>query len=320
MFTTLSGQELTYEQARAYHPLCDSNAAAYRTSDVWVAPHTMGQRIAAHPFLSGRDINPGNLEDLAPARDGLVYFPTPVHLFDCHPLHGLAWHMAGTGDDLTTNIETITATHLIPTRLPPPLAARTRLPRTPYCPNGMATLHRKVLNGYGNPDAFGAPGSATILALLLAFWDLRLPAPVPDETDLPQTVDEDVVTVLQHVVPGARKTGRSSKNKRGSLASAKRSIRIIREPAHISGASDEAGPTAAVPGQRWKDDTLRWEVSAKSQNRCPNPHQHRAIIEAGGTCPPVQVPVRAHLNGPKGRDTDPRRAVRIVPERRDPDA
>lgn len=184
----------------------------------------------------------------------------------------------------------------------------------------MATLHRNVLNGYSNPDTFGAPGPATILALLLTFWDLRLPAPAPDETDIPQTADEYIVTVLQHIVPGSKKTGRSGKNKRGSRAPAKRPIRIIREPAHMPGPSDPAGSTAAVPARRWKDDTLRWEVRAKSQNRCPNPHQHRAIIEAGGTCPPVKVPVRAHRNGPKGRDTDPRRTVRIVPDRRDRDA
>ncbi|MGW3390524.1 hypothetical protein [Streptomyces cinereoruber] len=302
-----------------YHSLCDGNAAAYRTSDVWVAPHTMGPRLAAHPFLAGRDIMPGNLEDLAPARDGFVYFPTPVLISNCHPLRGLAWHMTGTGDDLTTDIETITATHLIPARLPPLVAARTRLPRTPYCPNGMATLHRKVLNGYSNPDMLGAPGSATILALLLAFWDLRLPTEAPEATDNSQSADEDIVTVPQHTVPGAKKTGRSGKNKRSSRTRNKRHIRIIREPAHTLGPSDPTEQTTDTPSAHWKDDTLRWEVSAKSQNRCPNPHQHRAIIEAGGTCPPVRVPVRAHLNGPKGRDADPRRTVRIVPDRHDQD-
>ncbi|MFI9018714.1 hypothetical protein ACIGZI_32240 [Streptomyces griseus] len=294
--------------------MCKSNAVGYRTSDVWVAPHTMGERIAAHPFLSGQGITAGRLEDLAPARDGFVYFPTPLHLIDCHPLHGLAWHMAGTGDELTTDIETITATRL----LLPLLAAPTKLPRTPYCPNGLITLHRNVLNGYSNPVLFGAPGPATTLALLLAFWNLR--RPTADGASDSQTADEDILTVLQHLTPDAKKTGLSGKKKRGSRAPAKRPIRIIREPARIPGPGGPAGSTAAAPGQRWKDGTLRWEVKAKSQNRCPNPHQHRAIIEAGGTCPPVSVPVRAHRNGPKGRDTDPRRTVRILPDRPDRDA
>ncbi|MGW3934048.1 hypothetical protein ACWECC_39320, partial [Streptomyces microflavus] len=240
MAVTVTAQDLTPNQVAHYRSLCDSNAAAYRASDVWVAPHSMGPRLAEHRFLSGRDITASNLEDFAPARDGFVYFPTPVHLFDCHPLHGLAWHMAGTGDDLTTDIETITTTPLIPTYLPPLLASRTRLPRTPYCPNGMATLHRKVLNGYSNPGMFGALGSATILALLLAFWDLRRPAPHDtDGSGDRQITDEDVVTIPQHPANKHRRTG---KNKRGGHTPARRRIRVIREPAHTPGPGDPAGP------------------------------------------------------------------------------
>ncbi|MCX4826906.1 hypothetical protein OG883_45550 [Streptomyces sp. NBC_01142] len=322
MFITVTAQDLTHDAALHYLALCDNNAAAYRTSDVWVAPHSMGQRITEHPFLTTDSITVGNLEDIARARDGLVYFPTPIHLDGLHPLSGLAWHMEGTGDDLTVDFETITDTRLIPTSLPPLLAATTKLPLSPYCPNGLATLHGDVLNGYSNPDLFGAPGPATILALLLAFWDLCRPTDAPDDPDSPEAVDaadEDIVNVPQHTNTGTKNTGRNRKNKNNRRPARKRPIRIIRESAHTpTAATGQPRPTdgtADASGSNWKDDTLRWEVSQKYQNRCPNPHQHRAIIEAGGECKPVRVPVKAHVNGPRGRDVDPRRTVRIVPDR-----
>ncbi|MGC5264109.1 hypothetical protein ACPXCO_24125 [Streptomyces cyaneofuscatus] len=318
MFITVTAQDLTHDAARHYLVLCGNNAAAYRTSDVWVAPQSMGQRLAEHPFLSGDSITVDNLEDIARARDGLVYFPTPICLDDLHPLHGLAWHMAGSGDDLTVDFETITATRLIPTRLPPLLAATTKLPLSQYCPNGLATLHGGVLNGYSNPDVFGAPGSATILALLLAFWDLRRPIDAPDSPDAVDAADEDIVNIPQHTTTGTKKSGRNRK-KNNRRPGHKRRIRLIREPVHNptadTGQPQSAEGTAGTSGPSWKDDTLRWEVSQRHQNRCPNPHQHRAIIEAGGECKPVRVPVKAHVNGPRGRDIDPRRAVRIVPDR-----
>jgi hypothetical protein len=227
--------------------------------------------------------------------------------------------MQGTGDDLTVDFETITATHLIPTSLPPLLAATTKMPLSPYCPNGLATLHGGVLNGYSNPDLFGAPGSATILALLLAFWDLRRPTDAPDSPDAVEAADEDIVNVPQHTNGGTKSSGRSRKNKNNRRPGRKRRIRIIREPVHTpTAATDQPQPadgTAGASGPDWKDDTLRWEVTEKYQNRCPNPQQHRAIIEAGGECKPLRVKVKAHFNGPKGRDVDPRRTVRIVPDR-----
>ncbi|MET7490192.1 hypothetical protein [Streptomyces sp. NPDC005538] len=311
MFITVTAYDLHLDGAMHYLDLCDNNAAAYRTSDVWVAPHSMGQRIAEHPYLTSDSITVGNLEDVAPARDGLVYFPTPVRLDGIHPVYGLAWHMVGTGEDLIVDFETITATRLIPTRLPPMLAASTKLPRTPYCPNGLATLRGNVLNGYSNPAPFGAAGPATILALLLAFYDLRRPTTAPDN---PDTADEDIVSVPQHTTEGTKPRARGRKSKRPARAPRKRHIRIIHEPAHTPTTTSQPRPTADTTEPNWKDDTLRWEVSQKYQNRCPNPHQHRAIIEAGGECKPVRVPVRAHVNGPKGRDIDPRRAVRIVPD------
>lgn len=315
MYVTVTGQVLTPGAAAFYLDLCASYAAAYRASDVWVAPAGMGGRIAAHPFLNGEmEIN-GNLEDGAPARDGLVYFPTPIHLDDLHPMYGLAWHMTGSGDGLIVDVETITSTALIPTRLPPVLAATTPLPRFPYCPNGLATFSDGILNGYGKADLFGAPGPATMLALLLAFWDLRRPATPADTPDGGEAVDEDVVSVVQHSTAGSTKpTARGRKNKRNQRPR-KRKIRIIREPVHTKAAEDRDRPADDATRLKWKDDTLRWGVSGKRRYRCPNPHQHRAIIEAGGECKPVLVWVKEHTNGPKGRPVDPRRAVRIIPER-----
>ncbi|MFH8257567.1 hypothetical protein [Streptomyces roseolus] len=312
MFITVTACDLHLDGAMYYFDLCNNNAAAYRTSDVWVAPHGMGQRIAEHQYLASGDFTLGNLEDIAPARDGLVYFPTPIHLDNLHPIYGLAWHMAGTGDDLVVDFETITATRLIHTRLPSMLAASTRLPRTPYCPNGMATLRGDVLNGYSTPALFGAAGPATILALLLSFWDLRRPTAAPDN---PDAVEEDIVSVFQRTTKSTKPRRRGRKRKHPARAPRKRHIRIIHEPAHTPTTTSQPRPTTDTTGPNWKDTTLRWEVTRTYQNRCPNPNQHRAIIEAGGECKPVLVPVKAHVNGPKGRDIDPRRTVRVIADR-----
>ncbi|MCX4681377.1 hypothetical protein OG413_39975 [Streptomyces sp. NBC_01433] len=328
MYLTATGRDLI-EDPHAIglcFSMCDNFAAAYRTSDVWVAPHSMADRIARHPLVNQASVIVGSLEDAAPARDGLVYFPTPIQLGHLHPVHGLAWHMEGTGNDLAFTVETITATQLLPTRLPPMVAASTKLPLAPYCPNGVSTLVDGVLAGYGNPDTFGAPDPATALALVLAFWELRAPIARDDDGPCDPDTVEDTLTVFQHAGPGhgTKKSAHGRKGKRAKQSPRKRRIRIIREPAHVPATAPRPQPTDAaspdlaaehIPEPNWRDDTLRWKVSKKYQNRCPNPHQHRAIIEAGGECKPVLVPVEAHVNGPKGRDVDPRRTVRIVPER-----
>lgn len=293
-----------------YLTMCHNFAQAYRTSDVWVAPHSMAPQIAQHPLVNNASVIVGNLEDAAPARDGLVYFPTPIKLGGTHPIHGIAWHMEGADDDLAFAVETITTTRLLPTRLPRLLADSLSrcLPRSPLSPNGVTTLYEGILSGYSNPDLWGAPDKATALALVLAFWELRQ----PDDHD----PSEDTLTVPQHNGGGTKNTGRNPKNKRSSRPTRRRRIRIIREPVHAPDRNDPNRPASeGGSGPKWKDDTLRWEVSKKSQNRCPNPHQHRAIIEAGGECKPIRVPVKAHINGPKGRRVDPRRAVRVVPDR-----
>ncbi|MFE4304813.1 hypothetical protein ACFRR6_01855 [Streptomyces sp. NPDC056891] len=309
MYITVTANDPTPDAVAFYRALCQKNAAAYRSSDVWVAPDSMSTRITEHPFLTNASVVIGNLEDAAPARDGLVYFPNPIQLFDLHPIHGIAWHMDGTGDDLELDIETITATSLIPSRLPPMLAATTKLTSTPFCPNGLAHLADRVLAGSSNFELFGAPGPSTTLALLLAFWELRRPTTpldTPDDQSTSAAPDEDLLTVPQY-----RASGNKSKRKQRPR---KREIRIIQEPRHNS-ASTDVEPDSTGTGPKWREDTLRWEVSAQWQNRCPNPHQHRAIVEAGGVCNPVRVRVKDHTNGPKGRSVDPRRAVRIVPER-----
>ncbi|MFF3940383.1 hypothetical protein [Streptomyces phaeofaciens] len=262
MYITVTARDLTRDQAHVYLDLCDCTAAAYRTSDVWVAPDSMGSRITDHPFLTSDTVISGNLEDIAPARNGLVYLPTPIHLDHLHPLYGLAWHMTGSGDDLVVDIETITATTLLPTRLPPQLAATTE-----------------------------------------------------DTSNQENGADEDIVNVPRHTSTGTKATARSRMDKRNHRPTRKRPIRIIREPVHTPAATSQDRSADHAPGPNWKEYTLRWEVSEKWQNRCPNPHQHRAIIEAGGECKPVRVRIKEHTNGPKGRPVDPSRTVRIVPDR-----
>ncbi|MFI1701441.1 hypothetical protein ACH419_36550 [Streptomyces bobili] len=326
MYLTATGRDLVDDPhaITLYITMCANFHAAYEASDVWVAPHSIGDRIARHPLLNQASVIHGNLEDAAPARDGLAYFPTPIHLGDLHPVHGLAWHMEGTGSDLAIAVETITATQLLPTRLPPLIAASTKLPLAPYCPNGVTTLYEAALAGYGNPRLFGAPDPDTALALVLAFWELREPTTRDADGSGDPGAVEDTLTVFQHAGPGhgTKKSSRSRNGKRAKQPRRRRRIRVIREPAHTPAPVLQPRPIDSADGvaehitaPNWRDETLRWEVSEKYQNRCPNPHQHRAIIEAGGECKPVRVPIKAHFNGPKGRDVDPRRAVRIIPDR-----
>ncbi|MGW6145711.1 hypothetical protein, partial [Streptomyces sp. NPDC055140] len=313
MHLTATGRDLVEDPdaIALYFTMCANFANAYRDSDVWVAPCSMGDRIAQHPFVNTERISVVDLPDSAPARDGLVYFPTPIDLDGLHPVHGLAWHLTGTGNDVAIAIETITATHHVPTRLPPLIAASTKLPLGPYCPNSVTTLYEGVLCGYGNPHPFGAPDRANALRLVLAFWELRAPT-TPDDPDSPDAATapgEDIVKVPQHTAAGTQSPARGRKNKRTGKAPRSRRIRIIREPVHTPTEQERpaTGPTRAASEPKWKDDTLRWKVGEKWQNRCPNPHQHRAIIEAGGECEPVRVRVKLNSNVPTGRSVDPRR-------------
>lgn len=328
MYLTATGHQLIEDpHAIALRmTMCTNLAAAYRGTDVWVAPHSMANRIARHPLVNEASVTVGNLENAAPSRDGLVYFLTPIHIDDLHPIHALAWHIEGTGIDLTLCVETITDTRLLPTRLPPPVAASTKLPLSPYCPNSISTLTYGVLGAFGDPHSFGAPDPDTATALVLAFWELRAPTVrSTDQPDDPDTI-ENTLTIHQHIEQGhgARKPTQGRKGKPAQQSPRKRRIRILHEPTHIPAPAprpqpaDTAVPLLAAdhtPEPNWRDDTLRWRVSTRAQNRCPNPLQHRAIIEAGGECPPVLVTVKEHVNGPKGRDVDPRHTVRIIPER-----
>jgi hypothetical protein len=139
------------------------------------------------------------------------------------------------------------------------------------------------IQSYGHHPHWGAPPASILVGLLLAFWSLR-PAFEHDE----QTV--------------ARKSGKGRK-----LRVKLRDVRVIREAA--TRYTGEHVP--AEHDRRWADETLRWSVDARWSWRCPNPRDHRAIVEAGGICPKIKVRVKAHVNGPKGRDLDSRRTARI---------
>lgn len=244
MYVTATGRDLVDDPQSIglCFTMCANFHAAYEASDVWVAPHSMGDRIARHPLVNQASVGHGNLEDAAPARDGLVYFPTPIRLGDLHPVHGLAWHMEGTGDDLAIAVETITTTQLLPTRLPPLIAASTTLPLAPYCPNGVTTLYEAVLVGYGNPRLFGAPHPDTALALVLAFWELREPttrdADAPDD---PGAVEDTLTVFDAGPSHGTKKSSRSRKGKRTKQPRRRRRIRVIREPAHTPAPSWSLG-------------------------------------------------------------------------------
>ncbi|MEV6676260.1 hypothetical protein AB0N09_05235 [Streptomyces erythrochromogenes] len=67
MYITVTANDATWDALTYYRTHCQKHAAAYRSSDVWVAPDSMGARIAEHPFLTNASIVIGNLEDAAPA-------------------------------------------------------------------------------------------------------------------------------------------------------------------------------------------------------------------------------------------------------------
>ncbi|MFE5407104.1 hypothetical protein ACFQ9Z_38740 [Streptomyces sp. NPDC056580] len=144
MHFTATGRDLVDDPHAIglYFTMCANFAAAYRTSDVWVAPRSMADRMARHPLLNQASVIAGNLEDAAPARDGLAYFPTPIHLDDLHPIHGVAWHMEGTGSDLALSVETITTTQLLPmmSHTRPPTPRRITRSKTAATLAGLLTL------------------------------------------------------------------------------------------------------------------------------------------------------------------------------------
>jgi hypothetical protein len=274
----------------AHRRICAQTSAAFDKAAVWVAPQRMTQAITAHPLVTGEACEPNDLEAAAPARNGLVYFPEPIETLSAYPVHALAWQLERAAEDglVSLAVETISTTRLIPAKLPHE-AGPTHLATTELSTNSL-TVTGPAMNGltipFGDTEVWGAPAPKTAILLTLAFWDLRPPQDQEEEASFPQ-----------------RTKGKAKKGKR----LANRRVRIIRESAVTHPAAEPTGSA-----HTWNEKTLRWEVAAKLQWRCPNPHQHRAIVEAGGTCPKVQVLVKAHTNGPKGRAVDQRRTVRIA--------
>ncbi|MFD6335344.1 hypothetical protein ACFWGI_37985 [Streptomyces niveus] len=281
--------------------MCRDISRAYDNSTVWAAPHTMTRAITEHPLLATTDIDavisarlvPAlvALEEAAPARDGLIYFPYPVESLSAHPIHALAWHMHGGANSNTPvslDVHTMTRTALIPTLLPPSAQPR-HLATTRLSTNSITILGSPTSTpiAMGDPRMWGAPAPETALILLLAFWLLRPPQDQEFERSTPQRANK------------SKKKGKGARPKN-------RRVRVIHENAFARSAAEPVGAT-----HHWNDDTLRWRVEEAWQWRCPNPHAHRQIIESGGTCPKVKVKVKAHQNGPKGRALDTRRTVRI---------
>ncbi|MEU5196068.1 hypothetical protein AB0G86_18760 [Streptomyces scabiei] len=289
---TENGNDIAFrpELAPAHLTLCQMISGAFDESTVWAAPHTMTHAISDHPALTETEGRPPIREEAAPARNGLIYFPHPITGHSHHPIHGLAWQMNGgadTGKPISLTCHTITRTSLIPALLPPAAHPRYWADTTLSC-NSLVVLESpdSPAVAMGRPDLWGAPAAETTLRLVLAFWYLRPPQDQEDERSVPQRISK-----------ASKKKGARLKRRR---------VRIIREDTHIRPASEPTGAT-----RHWNDDTLRWHVKEQWQWRCPNPRQHADIIASGGTCPKVRVKVKAHDNGPKGRNLDPTRAVRI---------
>ncbi|MFC8349965.1 hypothetical protein [Streptomyces sp. NPDC057280] len=87
MHLTATGRDLVHypDAIGLYFTMCANFADACRTSEVWVARRSMADRIARHPLVNNNSVIVGNLEDAAPARDGLACFPTPIYFDDCIP-------------------------------------------------------------------------------------------------------------------------------------------------------------------------------------------------------------------------------------------
>ncbi|MFF2378400.1 hypothetical protein ACFVUW_28825 [Streptomyces xiamenensis] len=254
-------------------------------AQVWVTSPALTSAIADHELVTSSDGYLLANTDEAPAPVGVVYFPTPITDASDLPIHGLAWESAGSGEQIQLSVIALTSTTDLYGFLPPLLLPEHKT-TAPHTPNTMVLAVPQVsttIQSYGHHPDWGAAPASVLVGLLLAFWDLR-PAFEHDE----RTV--------------RRKTGKGRK-----IRVKFRPVRVIREAAtRYSGE-----PLPAEHGQQWGEETLRWTVEERWSWRCPNPHQHKAIVEAGGTCPKVRVRVKEHVNGPKDRPLDTRRAVRM---------
>ncbi|MER8120654.1 hypothetical protein [Streptomyces sp. NPDC094031] len=254
-------------------------------AQVWVASPALTAAVTDHELVTSSDGYLLESTDEAPAPVGVVLFADPITDASDLPIYGLAWESEGTGENLQLAVTALTRASGLYDTLPPRFLPQRR-DRSLHTPNAMVLAVSQVstsIQSYGHHPHWGAAPASILVGLLLAFWDLR-PA-----------FEHDERTVTQ-------KTGKGRK-----LRVKFRPVRVIRETAtRYTGT-----PVPAEHEHQWAEQTLRWKVQEQWSWRCPNPRNHKAIIEAGGTCPKVRVRVREHVNGPKGRELDPRSAVRI---------
>ncbi|MFZ3492218.1 hypothetical protein ACODT5_03075 [Streptomyces sp. 5.8] len=254
-------------------------------AQVWVASRALTAAVIEHELVTSSDGYLLENTDEAPAPVGVVYFPVPITDASDLPIHGLAWETEGAGAELLLSVTALTSTPDLHGILPELLVPNHQA-ATPYTPNAMVLAVPQIstsIQSYGHAPHWGAAPGSILVGLLLAFWDLR-PAFEHDE-----------------------RTVRQKRGKGRKIRVKFRDVRVIREAAtRYTGEHVPAGQD-----HKWGEETLRWEVEARWSWRCPNPREHKAIIAAGGECPAVKARVKAHVNGPKGRELDPRRAARI---------
>lgn len=255
-------------------------------AQVWVASPGLTAAVVDHELVTSSDGYLLESTDEAPAPVGVVLFADPITDASDLPIYGLAWESEGAGESLHLAVTALTRASDLYDTLPTRFLPRRR-DRNVYTPNAMVLAVSQVstsIQSYGDHAHWGAAPASVLVGLLLAFWDLR-PA-----------FEHDEQTVTQKIGKGRK------------LRVKFRPVRVIRETA----TRHTGTPVSAEHEHRWAEQTLRWKVQERWSWRCPNPHNHKAIIEAGGSCPKVRVRVKEHVNGPKGRQLDPRRAARIT--------
>ncbi|MFG2210922.1 hypothetical protein [Streptomyces sp. NPDC048638] len=254
-------------------------------AQVWVASPALTAAVVDHELVTSPDGYLLESTDEAPAPVGVVLFADPITDASDLPIYGLAWESEGTGESLQLAVTALTKASALYETLPPRFLPNRR-DRSVHTPNAMVLAVSQVstsIQSYGHHPHWGAAPASVLVGLLLAFWDLR-PA-----------FEHDEQTVTQ-------KTGKGRK-----VRVKFRPVRVIRETAtRYTGT-----PVPAEDEHRWAEQTLRWKVQEQWSWRCPNPHNHKAIVDAGGSCPKVRVRVKEHVNGPKGRKLDTRRTARI---------
>ena len=290
MYLSQTDTDLPQEAVQLQLDVVALLAAALDKAQVWVATAALTAAIVDHELVTSSDGYLLQNADEAPAPAGVLYFPAPITGASELPIHGLAWDVSGSGNDLELTVTALTATDVLIGFLDPDLVPNHR-PGTQCVPNAIVNAtpqYSETIHSYGHPPLWGAAPASILVGMLLAFWDLR--------------------TVFEYDEASIPTRARNGSRKRQVRF---RRIRVVREPA----TRYTGEPTPSENEPKWAEETQRWTVPAKWGWRCPNPHLHKALIEAGGTCPKVRVRIREHTNGPLGRDLDPRPTVRIATAR-----